>query len=51
VGTDPRTLQSVVMSMADDWNIALGESMIAVDTNARAATVDVPVLASLQTWA
>jgi hypothetical protein len=32
VGTDPQTLQSVVMSMADDWNIALGESMIAVQS-------------------
>jgi hypothetical protein len=26
--SDPQALQSVVMSMSDDWNIALGEAMI-----------------------
>ncbi|MFM7809133.1 MAG: hypothetical protein ACKPEA_14585, partial [Planctomycetota bacterium] len=30
--TDPQALQSVVMSMSDDWNIALGESMIALQS-------------------
>lgn len=30
--TDPQTLQSLVMSISDDWNIALGESMIAIQT-------------------
>ena len=29
---DPQALQSVVMSMSDDWNIALGESMVAVQS-------------------
>lgn len=27
---DPQAMQSVVMSMSDDWNIALGESMVAL---------------------
>ena len=30
--TDPQVLQSTVMSMSDDWNIALGESMIVLQS-------------------
>ena len=30
--TDPQALQSTVMSMSDDWNIALGESMLALQS-------------------
>jgi hypothetical protein len=30
--TDPQILQSTVMSMSDDWNIALGESMFALQS-------------------
>jgi hypothetical protein len=29
---DPQMLQSVVMSMSDDWNTALGESMISIQS-------------------
>jgi hypothetical protein len=31
-GTDPQELQSTVMSMSDDWNTALGESMVAIQS-------------------
>ena len=30
--TDPQILQSTVMSMSDDWNIALGESMFVLQS-------------------
>ena len=30
---DPQALQSVVMSMSDDWNTALGESMVAIQSS------------------
>lgn len=32
VGSDPQAMQSVVMSMSDDWNIALGEAMVTLQT-------------------
>ena len=40
---DPQALQSVVMSMSDDWNIALGESMVAVQS---APNIDAPTRAN-----
>ena len=38
VDGDPQTLQSVVMSMSDDWNTALGESMVAVQSAPEVST-------------